>query len=100
MVARAAGVSLPTVRKAVREADSGPQPSGRVRRPGGGRRKPDLARQEVYALLCLYQAIRHLIVAGAQHAGLDPNRISFTRARDAAARHASDDAAFSPRTTT
>jgi hypothetical protein len=62
-------------------------------------RKPDLARQEVYALLCLYQAIRGLIVAGAQHAGLDPDRISFTRARQAAARHASDDAAFSPRTT-
>jgi hypothetical protein len=63
-------------------------------------RKADLARQEVYALLCLYQAIRGLIVAGAQHAGLDPDRISFTRARQAAARHASDDAAFSPRTTT
>jgi hypothetical protein len=62
-------------------------------------RKPDLARQEVYGLLCLYQAIRHLIVAGAQHAGLDPDRISFTRARDAVARHVSDDAAFSPRTT-
>jgi hypothetical protein len=61
-------------------------------------RKPDLARQEVYGLLCLYQAIRHLIVAGAQHAGLDPDRISFTRARDAVARHVSDDAAFSPRT--
>jgi hypothetical protein len=59
-------------------------------------RKPDLARQEVYGLLCLYQAIRHLIVAGAQHAGLDPDRISFTRARDAVARHVSDDAAFSP----
>jgi hypothetical protein len=62
-------------------------------------RKPDLARQEVYALLCLYQAIRHLIVAGAEHAGLDPDRISFARARDAVARHVSDDAAFSPRTT-
>jgi hypothetical protein len=61
-------------------------------------RKPDLARQEVYGLLCLYQAIRHLIVAGAQHAGLDPDRISFTRARDAVARHVSDDAAFPPRT--
>jgi hypothetical protein len=59
-------------------------------------RKPDLARQEVYGLLCLYQAIRHLIVAGAQHAGLDPDRISFTRARDAVARHVSDDAAFPP----
>jgi hypothetical protein len=62
-------------------------------------RKPDLARQEVYGLLCLYQAIRGLIVAGAEHAGLDPDRISFTRARQAAARHVSDDAAFSPRTT-
>jgi hypothetical protein len=62
-------------------------------------RKPDLARQEVYGLLCLYQAIRGLIVAGAQHAGLDPDRISFTRARDAVARHVSDDAAFSPRPT-
>jgi hypothetical protein len=59
-------------------------------------RKPDLARQEVYGLLCLYQAIRGLIVASAEHAGLDPDRISFTRARDAAARHVSDDAAFSP----
>ncbi|WBB97754.1 MULTISPECIES: IS4 family transposase [unclassified Solwaraspora] len=62
-------------------------------------RKPDLVRQEVYGLLCLYQAIRHLIVAGAEQAGLDPDRISFTRARDAVARHVSDDAAFSPRTT-
>jgi hypothetical protein len=39
MVARAAGVSLPTVRKAVREADAGPEVIGRVRRPGGGRRR-------------------------------------------------------------
>jgi hypothetical protein len=74
-------------------------------RPRGGAdvvlrsRKPDLARQEVYGLLCLYQAIRHLIVAGAEQAGLDPDRISFTRAREAVARHVGDDAAFSPRTT-
>ncbi len=58
--------------------------------------KPDLVRQEVYGLLCVYQAIRALIVAGAEHAWLDPDRISFTRARQAAARHISDDAAFSP----
>src|SRR6266700_282246 len=58
--------------------------------------KPDLVRQEVYGLLCVYQAIRALIVAGAEHAGLDPDRISFTRAREAAARHVSDNAAFSP----
>jgi hypothetical protein len=57
---------------------------------------PELARQEIYGLLCVYQAIRGLIVAGAQHAQLDPDRISFTRALQAAARHASDDAAFSP----
>jgi transposase len=47
MVARAAGVSLPTVRRAVREVDAGPLPSSRVRRPGGGRKRlaekdPDL----------------------------------------------------------
>jgi hypothetical protein len=39
MVARAAGVSLPTVRKAVREASVGAEPTGRVRRPGGGRKR-------------------------------------------------------------
>lgn len=60
-------------------------------------RLPDLVRQEVYGLLCVYQAIRALINAGAEHAHLDPDRISFTRAKQAAARHFSDDAAFSPR---
>jgi hypothetical protein len=59
-------------------------------------RTPELARQEVYGLLCVYQAIRTLILAGAEHAKLDPDRISFTRALQAAARHVSDDAAFSP----
>jgi transposase len=39
MVARAAGVSLPTVRKAVRETSAGAEPTGRVRRPGGGRKR-------------------------------------------------------------
>ncbi|MFV2088594.1 IS4 family transposase [Micromonospora sp. LOL_021] len=58
--------------------------------------RPDLVYQEVYALLCVYQAIRALIVAGAEHADLDPDRISFTRTVQAAARHVSDDAAFSP----
>jgi hypothetical protein len=60
-------------------------------------RLPDLVRQEVYGLLCVYQAIRALINAGAEHAHLDPDRISFTRAKQAAARHLSDPAAFSPR---
>jgi hypothetical protein len=60
-------------------------------------KSPDMVRQEVYGLLCTYQAIRALIVAGAETAGIDPDRISFTRAKEAAARHISDDAAFSPR---
>lgn len=60
-------------------------------------KSPDMVRQEVYGLLCTYQAIRELIVAGAQDTGLDPDRISFTRTRQAAERHLSDDSAFSPR---
>jgi hypothetical protein len=48
---------------------------------------PDMVRQEIYGLLCVYQAIRALIVAGAQDGGIDPDRISFTRATEAAERH-------------
>lgn len=59
-------------------------------------KSPDMVRQEIYGLLCVYQAIRALIMAGAQNAGIDPDRISFTRAKQAAERHLSDDSAFSP----
>jgi len=59
-------------------------------------RKPDLVLQEIHALLCVYQAIRDLIVEGADHIGIDPDRVSFTKAKHAAARHTSDAAAFSP----
>jgi hypothetical protein len=59
-------------------------------------KSPDMVRQEVYGLLCVYQAVRALMNAGAEHAEIDPDRISFTRAMRAAARHLSDDAAFSP----
>ena len=55
-----------------------------------------MVRQEVYGLLCVYQAVRVLMNAGAEHAEIDPDRVSFTRAMQAAARHLSDDAAFSP----
>ena len=55
-----------------------------------------MVRQEIYGLLCTYQAIRALIVAGAEDKGLDPDRISFTRTKKAAERHLSDDSAFSP----
>lgn len=59
-------------------------------------KSPDMVRQEVYALLCVYQAIRHLIATAADTTGIDPDRISFTRALQAVRRHVSDEAALSP----
>jgi hypothetical protein len=49
-------------------------------------RTPALARQEVWAYLAIYQALRTLIARAAAGAGLDPRQISFTTARDAAER--------------
>jgi hypothetical protein len=57
---------------------------------------PPLIRQEIYAMLCCYQAIRTLISHAAATAGLDPDRISFTRARDAIRGRISDPSCFSP----
>lgn len=57
---------------------------------GSGRalrsRTPELARQELWALLVIYQAIRVIIVRAAAGAGLDPDRISFTATLNAAQR--------------
>jgi hypothetical protein len=44
---------------------------------------PQMVAQEFWAMLCVYQAVRHLITQAAQP-GLDPSRISFTRAIEAA----------------
>jgi hypothetical protein len=41
-------------------------------------RSPELVRQEMFALLVVYQALCALRVAAAQTAGIDPDRISFT----------------------
>ena len=41
---------------------------------------PDGVRQEIYAYLITYQAIRHLITQAATEAGVDPDRLSFTTA--------------------
>jgi hypothetical protein len=49
-------------------------------------RTPALARQELWAYLAVYQAIRAIIVRAAAGAGLDPDRISFTAALHAARR--------------
>lgn len=46
-------------------------------------REPDLVRQEIWAYLCLYQLIRLSVCQAAIRAGLDPDRISFSAARDA-----------------
>jgi hypothetical protein len=57
---------------------------------GAGRilrgRTPDLARQELWAYLALYQVIRAVTCLAAAGAGLDPDRISFTAALHAVRR--------------
>jgi hypothetical protein len=60
-------------------------------------KSPDMIRQELYALLCVYQAIRTLICHAADTEHLDPDRISFTKAKEAIAARVSDAAALSPR---
>jgi hypothetical protein len=56
--------------------------SGRPLRAG----TPALARQELWALLTVYQAIRILIARAAARTGTDPGRCSFTTALHAARR--------------
>ena len=57
---------------------------------------PPMIRQEIYAMLCCYQAIRTLISHAADDAGIDPLRISFTAARQAVRSRISDSGCFSP----
>jgi Insertion element 4 transposase N-terminal/Transposase DDE domain len=68
-----------------------------LRGPGRGLRgrSPALARQELWACLAIYQAIRAIIVRAAAGAGIDPDQISFTATLNAAQRtmHASSDPA-------
>ena len=59
-------------------------------------RTPDLARQELWAYLAVYQAIRAIIVRAAAGAGLDPDRISFTATLNAAQRTMTAGPAASP----
>ena len=53
-------------------------------------------RQEIYAMLCCYQAIRILISRAADDAGTDPRRVSFSRARDGIRSRLSDPGSFPP----
>ncbi|MGH3625261.1 MAG: transposase [Sciscionella sp.] len=56
-----------------------------LRAPGGvlRSRSPQGVRQEIWALLCLYQALRTLITRAALIAGVDATRISFPPVLDA-----------------
>jgi hypothetical protein len=62
-------------------------------------RHPDGVEQEVYGFLLVHYAIRELMWQAAQHAGEDPDRISFTRTLNVVRRQVPAQAAFSPRTT-
>ena len=49
-------------------------------------KSPDGVRQEAYGYLCTHYAIRALMAGAASDHGIDPDRISFTRALNAACR--------------
>ncbi len=57
---------------------------------------PDGAEQEIWALLCVYHAIRELICAAAALARVDPLRISFASALDTVREPMGNPGAFPP----
>jgi len=59
-------------------------------------RDPDGVEQEIWGILLVHHAIRDLIHTSARHAGIDPDRVSFTRTLRAARRQLSDQAGLSP----
>jgi hypothetical protein len=69
--------------------------SGRVLRS----KSPEMVRQEIWALLLTHYAIRKLMCHAADEAGLDPDRLSFTRSLRVIRRQVTDQADFSPSTT-
>jgi hypothetical protein len=60
-------------------------------------RSPELTRQELFAFLTVYQALCALETDAARHAGLDPDRISFTVTIRIARDHAASHATLTPR---
>jgi hypothetical protein len=59
-------------------------------------KSPELVCQEVFAFLTVYQALCALRLQAAQHAGIDPDRISFTVTVRIARDHASSPASHTP----
>ncbi|ARX84389.1 transposase [Streptomyces alboflavus] len=57
---------------------------------------PDGVEQEIYGLLLVHHALRDVMHHAAGQAGLDPDRISFTRTLRIARRHVTAQAALSP----
>lgn len=57
---------------------------------------PEGIRQEIWAMLCVYQALRALMADAAHTTGAPPLRVSFTRALHAARRSLAPAAAFPP----
>lgn len=63
-------------------------------------RDPDGVEQEIWGIFLVHYALRDLIHTSAHGAGIDPDRVSFTRALRAARRQITDQAGLSPLSTT
>jgi hypothetical protein len=61
-------------------------------------KSPELIEQELYAFLCVYQALGAFEIDAAHTAGIDPDRISFTVTIRTARAHISTQPAASPET--
>ncbi|WP_051105592.1 IS4 family transposase [Parafrankia discariae] len=72
----------------------------KTRLRGGDRvlrsRSPDMAEQEIWAILLTHHAIRRLMCHAADEADIDADQLSFTRTVRIIRRHANSPAAFSP----
>jgi hypothetical protein len=59
-------------------------------------KSPDLVLQEIWGYLCCHYAIRSLMTQAADHAGRDPDRLSFTAALRIVRQSVAQQGAFSP----
>lgn len=59
-------------------------------------KSPDLVTQEIWGHLCCHYAIRTLMVEAAEHAGHDPDRVSFVAALRISRRSIAQQGAFPP----
>jgi Insertion element 4 transposase N-terminal/Transposase DDE domain len=59
-------------------------------------KSPDLVLQEIWGYLCCHYAIRSLMTHAADHAGRDPDRLSFTAALRIVRQSVAQQGAFSP----